>query len=220
VRAGRQHTVALRELADRIDRELGPFDRAHLDALARVDRARFVRPGDEHRCFDDVPLALDDEGLATVSAPHAYLLSFRLLDLRAGDHLVELGSGSGYGAALASDIVGSSGSVDTIEIAPPLATRARELLADRENVTVYDGDAMRPPDGISNVVRRVLFTFAIDEIPEAWLSRLPCGGVIVAPVSTRPNAQDQKLVRIEQTFGGRRTTEHGAVRYVRNRSPS
>jgi len=201
-----------RALAERIDRELGPFDRAHLDALANVDRSRFVRQGDEKRSLEDVPLALDDEGLATISAPHAYLLSFRLLELRAGDRLVELGSGSGYGAALASEIVGAGGSVDTIEIAPPLATRAKELLSDRGNVTVHEGDAMQPPE---TVPPRVLFTFAVDAIPDAWLERLPRGGLIVAPVGDR----EQQLVRVERTFLGLRTTEHHAVRYVRNRSP-
>ena len=83
-----------------------------------MPRERFVRPGDVDRSTEDMPLPLDDEGLATVSAPHAYLLSFRLLGLAPGDALVELGSGTGYGAALASFIVGPHGRVLTIEIDP------------------------------------------------------------------------------------------------------
>ena len=103
-------------LARTIDAQLGPFDPLHLEALREVPRERFVRPGDQDRSAEDVPLPLDDEGLATISAPHAYLLSFRLLDLSPGDRLVELGSGSGYGAALGAYIVGPGGRVVTLEI--------------------------------------------------------------------------------------------------------
>src|SRR5687768_2263403 len=131
------HATSRREeralLAHRLDADLGPFDPVHLAALVDVDRARFVRPHDVPRSSEDVPLALDDEGYATVSAPHAYLLSFRLLDLARGDRLVELGSGTGYGAALASWIVGPGGHVSTYEIEPVLALSARELLSPLPN---------------------------------------------------------------------------------------
>src|SRR5689334_409660 len=78
------------QLAAAIDEQLGPFDVLHLRALTEVPRERFVREVDIDRCCDDIPLPLDDLGLATISAPHAYLLSFRLLDLAPGDSLVEL----------------------------------------------------------------------------------------------------------------------------------
>ena len=76
-----RHHPGRAALVDKVERELGPFDPRHLDALLRVPRERFVRPGDEERSAEDVPLALDDDGRATISAPHAYLLSFRLTEL-------------------------------------------------------------------------------------------------------------------------------------------
>jgi protein-L-isoaspartate(D-aspartate) O-methyltransferase len=215
VRAGPDVLSSRRALAQRIERELGPFDPAHLDAIARVDRARFVRPGDEPRSCDDVPLALDDEGLATISAPHAYLLSYRLLELARGDRLVELGSGSGYGAALAADIVGDDGRVATFEIDPYLAARARELLAEVPNVVVHEGDALASAPMWEGATR-IVCTFAVAEVPALWLAALGEGDVLVAPVG--PAERDQKLLRIARADGEIRTTSHGAVRYVRNRS--
>jgi protein-L-isoaspartate(D-aspartate) O-methyltransferase len=202
------------ELARRIDVELGPFDRAHLDAIAVIDRARFVRPGDEPRSIEDAPLPLDDEGHATVSAPHAYLLSFRLLGLRRGDRLVELGTGTGYGAALAAHIVGDEGHVLTIEIEKGLAGAARMLLEETRNVEVCEADAVTCASLFSGA-KRVVCTFAIDVIPDTWIAALGPGGVLVAPVG--PPQRDQRLLRVERTDRGARVTDHGGVRYVRNR---
>ena len=201
-------------LAHRIDADLGPFDPVHLAALVDVDRARFVRPHDVPRSCEDVPLALDDEGHATVSAPHAYLLSFRLLDLARGDRLVELGSGTGYGAALASWIVGPEGHVSTFEIEPVLALSARELLSPLPNVDVHEADAMTSFARWGDASRFVC-TFAIDAIPDEWILVMPHASILVAPVG--PRDKTQRLVRVEMTNDGPRVTEHGGVRYVPNR---
>jgi protein-L-isoaspartate(D-aspartate) O-methyltransferase len=203
-----------RRLAQVIDREMGPFAPAHLDALIRVDRSKFVRPGDKAHAYDDAPLALDDEGLATISAPHAYLLSFRLVELAPSDHFVELGSGTGYGAALASEIVGADGRVTTIEISKALAERARTLLAGARNVTVVEADAIHSTRFWGGA-GRVVCTFAVEAIPEAWLHALPRGGILVAPVGTLRGGQ--RLMRIVKTDDGAHATDHGAVRYVPNR---
>ena len=204
------------DLASTIDAQLGPFDSLHLVALREVPRERFVRPGDQDRSAEDVPLPLDDEGFATISAPHAYLLSFRLLDLAPGDRLVELGSGSGYGAALSAYIVGDRGRVVTLEIDGALHARARTLLADRPNVAVLHADAVRSTHlwGDGN---RIVCTFAVERLPEEWLAALPDGGILVAPVAARD--QEQELTRVVRRGPERMITQHGGVRYVKNRSP-
>ncbi|HEY8090644.1 MAG TPA: hypothetical protein VIF09_22435 [Polyangiaceae bacterium] len=201
-------------LVDSVDR-LGPFDRVQLRALLEVARERFVRPEDLERSAEDVPLPLDDAGLATISAPHAYLLSFRLLELAAGDSLVELGSGSGYGAALAAWITGPTGHVTTFEIDATLAAWARRSLAGMPTVEVIHGDAVSSAARWGEA-RKVVVTFAVASLPGAWLDRLPDGGRLVAPVG--PRDRDQRLVLARRA--GRRVVEsdHGAVRYVRNRS--
>jgi len=200
-------------LVESLARRLGPFDERHLRAVLDVPRERFVRPEDVEHSASDTPLALDSTGLATISAPHAYLLSFRLLGLGPGDALVELGSGSGYGAALAAFIVGPGGSVVTFEIDPVLAERSRRTLAGEPNVTVVDGDAVTDSEPWLGAAR-VVVTFAIDAWPSAWLDALPEGGRLVAPLG----GDDQRLVLAEKRGGKVLETDHGAVRYVRNRS--
>jgi len=207
------------ELVTAVEKHLGSFDPVQLRALLEVPRERFVRPDDIERSADDTPLPLDDEGLATISAPHAYLLSFRLLELEAGDTLVELGSGSGYGAALASFIVsgktGASGSVRSFEIDGRLARWAERNTADLRNVSIVQGDAMASVprwDG----ARKVVVTFAVDAVPDAWVQALPEGGALVAPVGAA--GRDQRLVLVRREGSRLVRTEHGAVRYVQNRS--
>ncbi|WP_394837657.1 hypothetical protein LVJ94_12180 [Pendulispora rubella] len=202
-------------LVAKIEGELGPFDDAQLQALLQVPRERFVRLQDLPRAYEDVPLPLDDEGFATISAPHAYLLSFRVLALREGDSLIELGTGSGYGAALASTVVGERGSVRTFEIDGALAGRASRLLAERSNVQVFHLDAADSAS-VWGPFNKVVATFAVDPVPHAWLAALPVGTVLVTPVG--PRDKDQRLVRIVRTETELLTSDHGGVRYVSNRS--
>ena len=199
-----------------IEKQLGPFDSAHLRALLEVPRESFVRPEDMARSAEDTPLPLDDEGLATISAPHAYLLSYRLLELAGGDSLLELGTGSGYVSALASYIVGADeGQVVTVEIDEALSRWAARLLARYSNVRALHGDAMHAAE-IGRGAQRVVVTFAVEKIPDAWLEMLGDGGKLVAPVG--PSNQDQRLVRVVRKGRELTTTDHGAVRFVRNRS--
>jgi protein-L-isoaspartate(D-aspartate) O-methyltransferase len=201
-------------LLESIQKQLGVFDTAHLRALLEVPRERFVRTDDVERSADDSPLPLDDQGLATISAPHAYLLSFRLLELGPGDTLVELGTGSGYGAALAAFIVGPAGRVDTFEIDPALVRWAERTVADQPTVHVHHGDAMTSGASWGDATK-VVVTFAIERLPAAWLDALPDGGRLVAPVGAR---EDQRLVLVRREGERVVETEHGAVRYVKNRS--
>jgi protein-L-isoaspartate(D-aspartate) O-methyltransferase len=204
-------------LVEAIEKQLGPFDALHLRALLEVPRERFVRREDVERSADDTPLPLDDEGLATISAPHAYLLSFRLLALAAGDALVELGTGSGYGAALASFIVGPRGRVLSFEIDGRLADAARRNLEGVDNVIVVNGDAVScAPTWARSGANKVVVTFAVDALPGAWLDAIPDGGRLVSPVGAKD--RDQRLVLVQRQRGRIVESDHGAVRYVKNRS--
>jgi len=131
--------------------------------------------------------------------------------------LVWVGPRSKAGAwafALAASVVGAEGRVVTVEIDPALAARARELLADRANVSVVEGDAMTA-DGAWEGANKVIVTFALPRIPEAWLERLPEGAVLVAPIG--PCEAPQHLVRVRKVEGRIEESKHGAVRYVSNR---
>jgi protein-L-isoaspartate(D-aspartate) O-methyltransferase len=204
------------DLVADVDRRAGPFDARMLSALLDVPRERFVRSTDIAESTIDTPLLLDEEGLATISAPHAYLLSFRVLELKPGDRVAELGTGSGYGAALASQIVGPGGAVLSMEIDPALAARGARLLRGYANVKVAAGDAAELVADWRGF-GRIAVTFAVDELPVSWLDAIPEGGRMVAPVG-RDNAQ--RLLRIDRQNGELSWTDHGAVRYVRNRGRS
>jgi protein-L-isoaspartate(D-aspartate) O-methyltransferase len=206
------------------------FNQRLLDAVLRAPRERFVLPEDIPSSADDTPLPLDDAGHATVSAPHAYLLSFELLALAEGDHLIELGTGTGYGAALARRIVGPAGHVTSIEIDPALHARARRLLhADHDpsasGVTLLCGDgralaerllADRGLDAPPRVnPRKIAVTYALRAAPAGLELLLAEGDRLVAPIGAMHDIQD--LVLVERRAGAVRREMHGAVRYVAER---
>lgn len=201
-------------LAGAIRSEHGDLDPAHARALLEVPRERFVRLEDIEQSSDDTPLPLDDAGHATISAPHAYALMFRLLALAPGDSLVELGTGSGYGAALAAFITGRE--VRTFEIDPGLCERARAALTGSGPVTVICEDAFASVRDWGSA-RKVCVTFAVDKVPQTWVDALPEGGRLVAPVGG--DVRHQRLMLFQREEGRIVKSDHGAVRYVRNRSP-
>jgi protein-L-isoaspartate(D-aspartate) O-methyltransferase len=151
-------------------------------------------------------------GGATLSALHAYLLNYTLLDLRQGDRLIEVGSGTGYGAAIAARIVGPRGRVTTFEIDPALAAQARRNLARRRTVRVLCGDGLRP----ARLPRfnKALFTCAIRQVPRICLARLPEQGRLLAPLLVGEAGDDQALTLFTRIEGRLVTTRHGPVRYV------
>jgi protein-L-isoaspartate(D-aspartate) O-methyltransferase len=196
----------------------------YADALLMAPRERFVLPEEIAASANDAPSPLDRDGLATVSAPHAYLLTYGLLRLGEGDFLLELGTGTGYGTALASRIVGPRGSVTSIEIDPVLHERAARLLAEPEargpaQVKLLAGDAkdLAPHEVLLAAPHplRVAITYAVAEPPAYILAVLPEGGEAVAPVGE----EDQRLTRWTRKGGALMRTTHGAVRYVAERGP-
>ncbi|MFT3766905.1 MAG: hypothetical protein QM820_15515 [Minicystis sp.] len=215
------------QIAARLEKLIPRDDVARFTtALIAVPRERFVLPEDIGTSDDDAPSPLDQAGLATVSAPHAYVLTYALLGLGEGDHLVELGTGTGYGAALASHVVGPTGAVTSIEIDPVLHERARRLLASSDAhgsapITLIPGDAAAlAPDVLARVAAdsrpiRVAVTYALAQTPEAILARLPEGGRLVAPVGA--GNEDQRLLSWTREHGALRQGSHGAVRYVTER---
>jgi len=187
------------------------------DALLSVDRARFVRAVDLASAWIDEPLPLDTpygNQVATVSAPHAYVLGFDALDLSTGDRLLELGSGSGYGAALASHVVGTSGRVTTVEVDPYLARIALRLTADLPNVFPLHDDGLQRPDLIAQHDKCWL-TFSVEAVPPSLLAAMREGSVLVAPVGS---TLEQRLARYVRRNGKIEADDLGAVRFVRARA--
>lgn len=152
-----------------------------LQVLADVPREQFVPLDQVEASTRDVAIALDETGMATVSAMHAYARAFALLTVGEGDRVLDLGGGTGYGAALLRALVGATGRVVTVEVDPALSARARARLAD--DVVCVAGDGLDPATWqVAGAVDKVVVGFAMEALPDAWLTALPVGVTIVAPL--------------------------------------
>jgi protein-L-isoaspartate(D-aspartate) O-methyltransferase len=182
-------------------------------ALERVPRERFVPVGAIEDSLVDAPVLLGDGKRSTVSAMHAYVLTFELAGIERGHHVLDLGAGTGYGTALLSELVGPGGFVRSVEIDPALAATARDELDALGVATpreVHAGDALDARFWTGDL-DRVVVGFALPELPRAQLARLRPGAVVVAPLVT--DGDEQRLARI--TAGPEPAIEwHHLVRFV------
>ena len=182
-----------------------------LAALRAVPRHRFVPEAYREGAYDDGPLPIGQG--QTISQPYIVAVMTEQLRPEPGDRVLEIGTGSGYQAAVLARLVAR---VYSIEIVPELAERARATLAELgvANVEVFTGDGYRglpehaPFDGI-------VVTAAPPEVPQPLLDQLALGGRLVVPVGRR----DQELRVLERTADGhpQRDALPGALRAVRPR---
>lgn len=200
-----------------------PPDHAVLDAIERVPRERFV-PLDQIRdSTRDVAVALDDSGLATVSAMHAYARSFSLLDVQPGDTVLDLGAGTGYGSALLGELVGPEGRVLGVEIEPSLVARGQAELEHLglPQVSLHAGNALDPSTWPEAARRapKITVGFALEQIPPAWFDVLGDGTTVVAPLGGLGGDGDGQARLVRGTFrsGELELETFEAVRYVPTR---
>ena len=185
-------------------RRLGIRDVRVLDAMAHVPREEFVRASDREVAYGDHALAIG-EG-QTISQPYIVARMTELLDLRSTDRVLEVGTGSGYQAAVLGQLVAD---VVTVERHASLAQAARVLLArlGYRNVRVVHDDASlgyaakAPYD-------RILVTAATPQIDPALGAQLTPAGRIVAPVG------DEEVQELVVRHSNGREERHGAVRFV------
>lgn len=189
-------------------RRRGISDQAVLKAMDEVPREDFVSTLDRDSAYEDIAL-----GIAcgqTISQPFVVAYMTEQLQLRPEHRVLEIGTGSGYQAAILSRLCRE---VVTIERFRTLAERARIRLADLGcgNVDVVFGDGFDVPQTLGTF-DRIIVTAAMEEVPQALLDRLEPGGILIAPVG--PQDDSQALVRIQRTAGGFERAELLAVRFV------
>jgi len=179
-----------------------------VDALLSVPRHVFVPLSIRHLAYEDGPLPIG-EG-QTISQPTVVAMMTEALELRGDETVLEVGTGSGYQAAVLARLCKR---VETIEIIPSLAAAAGQALetAGYHNVRVHVGDgyAGLPELGPFDAV---IITAAPPEIPSALIAQLREGGRLVVPVGPQHGVQELVLVRKHE--GGITRTELGAVRFV------
>lgn len=158
----------------------GIRDKALLEAMTRVPRHLFVPEELRHQAYDDMPLPIGAG--QTISQPYMVAKMTLLLAPKAGDKILEIGTGSGYQAAVLAELGARVWSVERI---PALAERAREVLCNLgygDRVTVICGDGRSgypeaaPYDG-------VIVTAAASVVEPAWKEQLAEGGRLIVPLA-------------------------------------
>ncbi|MBM3779808.1 MAG: protein-L-isoaspartate(D-aspartate) O-methyltransferase [Acidimicrobiia bacterium] len=187
-------------------RARGVLDEAVLDAMARVPRHLFVPPDLHARAYDDTPLPIGYG--QTISQPYIVGYMTEALQLTGVDRVLEIGTGSGYQAAVLAELVPE---VYSIEIVPELAAQASRVLeeAGYRNVQVKAGDGYQGwPEHAP--FARIIATAAPPEIPDALVDQLAVGGILVLPVGT----DHQEIVIVTKTPEGAVTRRTIPVRFV------
>jgi protein-L-isoaspartate(D-aspartate) O-methyltransferase len=177
-------------------RERGVTDSRVLDAMRAVPRERFVPSDLVARAYDDGPLPI---GFGqTISQPYIVAHMTEVLEVSPSHKVLEIGTGSGYQAAVLSVLVHE---VFTIEIIPELAHRAEVTLRDlgRTNIHVRAGDGFAgwPEEAPFD---RIIVTAAPQEIPRPLIDQLAPGGRLVVPVGAQ--YETQWVTIVEKTEAG------------------
>lgn len=173
-----------------------------IEAIRSVRREEFV-PGDlRDRAYDDRPL---DIGYgATISQPYIVAAMTELLELRPENRVLEIGTGSGYQAAVLSRLVAQVFSIEAVlELAQDATALLERLGYSNVRVRVGDGYAGWPEDAPFD---RIILTAAPAELPATLVDQLACGGRLVAPVGEMGR---QELIVVEKSADG--TTTRSSV---------
>ncbi|MFP4249892.1 MAG: protein-L-isoaspartate(D-aspartate) O-methyltransferase [Armatimonadota bacterium] len=179
-----------------------------IEAMKKVPRHEFVPRGQMGSAYEDSPLPIG-EG-QTITAPSVVGMMTEALQPQETHRVLEIGTGSGYQAAVLAEVVRH---VYTIEIVEALATSARSRLEDLDytNVTVRHGDGYEGwPEHAP--FDRIIVTAAPEEIPPALLDQLKDGGLMVIPIAE--DGWAQKLYLVEKNGDQIEKTELADVIFV------
>lgn len=179
-------------------------------AMETVPRHEFVPTQARERSYEDRPLDIGEGQVVT--APHLVARMTELLAPSAGDRILEVGTGSGYHAAVLAEVVGPE-RVITIERFPRLATRARDALAR----TGYDDVTVLVADGSRGLPRAAPFDLisvaaVAPAVPDPLREQLADPGRMVMPLGPRDGRH--RLWLLEKRDGRVERTAHGGVRFV------
>ena len=211
-RVGSLATDFAREREAMVERQLrrrGITDRHILDAFLAVPREAFVSPAYAHLAYGDHPLPIEAE--QTISQPYIVALMIEAAGIRRGDKVLEVGSGSGYAAAIisriAAEVIGIERQHDLVEI-------ARERL-DRlgyDNVRIVEGDGTKgcPEEAPFDAV---LAAASGSHVPAPLLEQLKPGGSIVMPVGS-PGWVQNLVKATKREDGTIEQSDLGGVRFV------
>ena len=182
-------------------------DKRVLAVMARMPRERFVPPESRHLAYEDIPLPIGLE--QTISQPFIIALMTEALELTGGEKVLEIGSGSGYQAAILAELAGV---VITVERLPPLAKAAKRVLNSLgySNIEIHLAEETlgwlggAPYDAI-------MVTAGAPRVPPDLLAQLAIGGRMVIPVGSR---YLQELCKITKHKKKNKVQNLGGCRFV------
>jgi protein-L-isoaspartate(D-aspartate) O-methyltransferase len=189
-------------------RSNGVTDKRVLEAMEKIDRRAFVRGLFADRAYDDTPLPITCG--QTISQPSVVGLMTQALNVQPRDKVLEVGTGSGYQAAVLSQLARR---VYTVDRHRRLVSEAQEVFAalGLTNITALTADGSR---GLPEQAPfdRILVTAAAEDPPGPLLAELRTGGIMVVPVGQSDKVQH--LIKVTRTETGYDYTELRPVRFV------
>lgn len=188
----RSFSIARRRMVEEQVIARGIADQRVIDAMFKVPRHKFVEQALEGKAYQDAPLPIGEK--QTISQPYMVAVMSEALALTGSETVLEIGTGSGYQAAVLALLADR---VFSLERIPSLARRARKVLDEcgfgKVNIRLADGtqgwQEMAPFDAI-------LVTAGAPEVPQHYLDQLALGGRLIIPVGDR---ESQLLLRVTRT---------------------
>jgi len=193
-------------MVERQLRARGIADERVLAAMGCVPREAFVPVEVAPYAYDDAALPIGED--QTISQPFIVATMCELLELEGGESVLDVGTGSGYAAAVLDELAGHVVSVERIPVLAARARRALELTGHDVDVRIGDGSLGAPDRAPFDAIS---VAAATEHVPPALYEQLAPGGRIVVPVG---GAGGQRLVRIERGEAGPVETGSLACRFV------
>ena len=189
-------------------RKAGIVDKQVLHAMERVDRKNFVNGVFSEKAYEDTPLPIACG--QTISQPTVVGLMTQALQVTSRDKVLEVGTGSGYQAAILSLLARRVYTIERHSLLVSNATKVFQKL-NMSNITTILSDGGH---GLEQQAPfdRIIVTAASDDPPASLLSQLKIGGIMIIPVGQSDNMQ--KLIKIAKTDGGYEYQDLQAVRFV------
>ena len=189
-------------------RKAGVVNKQVLDAMERVDRKNFVNGVFSEKAYEDTPLPIACG--QTISQPTVVGLMTQALQVTSRDKVLEVGTGSGYQAAILSLLARRVYTIERHSLLVNNATKVFQKL-NISNITTILSDGGH---GLEQQAPfdRIIVTAASDDPPASLLSQLKIGGIMIIPVGQSDNMQ--KLIKIAKTDGGYEYQDLQAVRFV------
>ena len=189
-------------------RKAGVVDKQVLDAMERIDRKNFVNGVFSEKAYEDTPLPIACG--QTISQPTVVGLMTQALQVTSRDKVLEVGTGSGYQAAILSLLARRVYTIERHSLLVSNATKVFQKL-NMSNITTILSDGGH---GLEQQAPfdRIIVTAASDDPPASLLSQLKIGGIMIIPVGQSDNMQ--KLIKIAKTDGGYEYQDLQAVRFV------